>query len=95
MWGSYWVAGVLAVCQYPRLAVGVASEKGDASWAHEAAAAPQSTYVVYAGQAMDKTLAAWTARHDRGATRTIFHGLAVWLLSEQVSPQVIHLQGDY
>ena len=95
VWGSYWVAGVLAVCQYPRLAVGVASEKGDASWAHEAAAAPQSTYVVYAGQAMDKTLAAWTALHDREATRTIFRGLAVWLLSEQVSPQVIHLQGDY
>jgi hypothetical protein len=95
VWGSYWVASPLAICDYPHLAVGVADEKGDSRWAHAAAAAPQSTYVVYSGHAMDFEIADWARRHDVRALRRNVAGYAVWLLSERASPRSLGLIGAY
>jgi hypothetical protein len=93
VWGSYWVASPLAVCDYPQLTVGVAGEKGDAVSAHAAAAAPASTYIVLAGQALDTEISIWASRHDRRATRTTLDGFAVWSLTQKVLPQTMDLRG--
>jgi hypothetical protein len=94
LWGSYWIASPLAVCEYPHLAVGVAAEKGDAQWAHTAAAAPQSTYVVGAGRALVYEIGTWAATHDRHAARTKMAGFAVWSLTVRELPKTMDLRGS-
>ena len=95
VWGSYWAGGVLAVCQYPQLTVGISAGKGDASWARVAAATPKSTYVVTVGGAQDHEIRAWTHLHDPQTTRRVIGTYAVWLLPDSVPPTTMHLRGAF
>jgi hypothetical protein len=95
VWGAYWLAAPLGVCEYPRLAVGVAAERGDSIWAHQAAAAGHTTYVVFAGKAMDQAIGSWAHLHDPRADRVVIAPFALWLLSQRATPGQLDLRGGY
>jgi hypothetical protein len=95
VWGSYWLAGDLALCEHTRLDAAAVAPTRDAAAEREATAAPLSTYVVFPQNALDNEIARWTAAHDPGAERALVAGYAVWSFAHQVRPSVMGLDSAF
>ena len=95
VWASYWLAGPLEVCSNEVITASSVAPVRDAQAQAAAAAAPRSTYVVFAGNGLDKEITAWVAANRAAARRTIVGGWAVWEFATNVSPVTMGLDSAF
>jgi len=85
VWGSYWLAGILTYCSEGRISASAATPPTrDGTAEKEARRAPQSVYVVYAGNVLDQDIARYAEAHDLDAVRTQVDAYAVWVFPSRV-----------
>ena len=85
VWGSYWLAGILTYCSDGNISASAATPPTrDGTAEKEARRAPESTYVVYAGNVLDQDIARYAEKHGLDAVRTRVGAYAVWVFPSRV-----------
>jgi hypothetical protein len=85
-WGSYWLSGPVEICGEPHVKVASVDPIRDSAAESAARAAPDSTYVVIAGQQLDQGIRSWIAMNQVPAKRQVVAGVVIWTFDSRVTP---------
>ncbi len=93
VYAGYWVSYVLSVASGERITATPTGTTRDVQYARLAAAAPDTTFVVYAGLSLDQQITTFNHSHLAGRRVTV-GGYAVWEFPTNMR-DMVYLAGDF
>lgn len=93
VYAGYWISYVLSVASGERITATPTGTTRDAQYARLAAAAPNTTFVVYAGLSLDQQITAFSRSHLPGRRVTV-GGYAIWEFPTNMR-DMVYLAGDF